>query len=74
MTTDGNGIPYWGREIGRRLEKIERLEPAVMAERISALSDDVKALKRAFYTFAFSAVGAAIIFAFSVFALLGRHG
>lgn len=74
MTTEANGIPWWGRELGRRLERIEALEPAVVAERVSALSDDVKALKRAFYTFAFSAVLAALVFAFSVFALLGRHG
>ena len=35
--------------------------------------DDVKALKRAFYTFAFSAVGSAVLFAFTVFSLLGKH-
>lgn len=69
-----NGIPWWAKDLGRRVDRLEALEPAVMAERVSSLSDDVRALKRAFYTFAFSAVGAAIVFAFTVFALLGRHG
>lgn len=37
------------------------------------LEEDVRALKRAFYTFAFGAVGSAVVFALSVFALLGKH-
>lgn len=68
-----NGVPWWGREFGRRLDRLENLEPAALAERVNALSDDVKALKRAFYTFAFSAVLSAFAFAFTVFALLGKH-
>lgn len=68
-----NGVPWWGRELARRLDAIEKLEPAVLAERVANLSDDVKALKRAFYTFAFGAVGSAVLFAFTTFALLGRH-
>jgi hypothetical protein len=66
-------FPYWARDLARRVERIEKLEPAVMAEKITALSEDVRMLKRAFYTFAFSVVGSAIVFAFTVFALLGRH-
>lgn len=72
-TEPQNGVPWWGRELSRRLDVIEKLEPAVLAERVANLSEDVKALKRAFYTFAIGAVGSAIVFAFSVFALLGRH-
>ncbi len=44
----------------------------VLEERVANLSDDVKSLKRAFYTFAFSVVGGAVIFAFSVFELVGN--
>jgi hypothetical protein len=75
MTTAefGNNMPWWGRELSRRVDRLEGLEPAVVAERVSALSEDVRALKRAFYTFAISTVGSAIVFAFTVFALLGRH-
>lgn len=69
----GERIPYWGRELQRRIENIERLKPEVIADNVKTLSEDVNALRRAFYTFAISTVGAAIIFAFSVFALLGRH-
>lgn len=36
------------------------------------LEEDVRALKRAFYTFAFGVVGSAVVFAFTVFALLGH--
>lgn len=73
MSTAENGIPWWGRELQRRLERIEALEPAVLSRRCDDLADDVKALKRAFYTFAFSAVLSAFAFAFTVFALLGKH-
>lgn len=69
-----NNIPYWGRELARRVDALEELKPAVLAERVANLSEDVKALKRAFYTFAIGAVGSSIGFAFTVFALLGRHG
>lgn len=73
MAADGStdNIPYWGRDLARRVENIERLEPAVIAERVSALSKDVRSLKTAFYTFAFSVAASAILFAFSVFTLLG---
>ncbi len=66
-------IPWWGNDLRDRLKKIEDLKPEVMADRLGTLSEDVQALKRAFYTFAFSVVTAAVIFAFGVFALLGRH-
>lgn len=65
--------PWRMRSVESRLDKIERLKPEVMAFELSELRKDVTALKRAFYTFAFSAVGASLVFAFTVFALLGRH-
>lgn len=68
-----NGIPYWGRELARRLEKIEDLKPDVLAEKIEQLSDDVKALKNAFYLLILSVVGSAIAFAFTVFSQHGGH-
>lgn len=68
-----DGIPWWGRELQRRLGKIEDLEPAVLAAQVAILSAEVRELKKAFYTFAFSVVGAAVLFAFTVFALLGHH-
>lgn len=65
------------RDVHRRVAELERrdekYDPAVRDERLNALSQDVRALKRAFYTFAFSVVGSAVVFAFTVFALLGRH-
>lgn len=73
MSEAANGMPWWGRELSRRIGKIEDVKPDVLAEKIAALGEDVQSLKRAFYTFAVSAVGAAVVFAFSVFALLGKH-
>ena len=75
MTEPGNGnrLRWQVDEHTRRLEKLERFEPAVMRQKIEDLGQDVSSLKRAFYTFAFGVVGSAIIFAFTVFALLGRH-
>jgi hypothetical protein len=72
VANDGNGVPYWGRELSRRVEKIEDLKPDVMADNIKSLSGDVRSLRRAFYTFAFSVVASSILFAFTVFALLGK--
>lgn len=70
-------VAYRYRDLHRRvriLEKTdERYEPAVLAERLNSLSDDVRALKRAFYTFAFSVVASAVLFALTVFALLGKQ-
>lgn len=41
------------------------------ADQVEHLAEDVRALKRAFYTFAVGTVGSAVVFAFTVFALLG---
>lgn len=48
-----------------------RLELQHVADEVKHQSEDVQALKRAFYTFAIGTVGSAIIFAFTTFALLG---
>ena len=70
-------IAYRYRDLHRRVRDLEardeKYEPAVMQERLNAVSSDVKALKKAFYTFAFSVVGSAVLFAFTVFTLLGKH-
>lgn len=61
------------RGVWRRLQAIEATKPETMAEQLKNLSTDVTSLKRAFYAFAFSVVLSAIVFAFSVFALLGKQ-
>lgn len=66
-----NGMPWWGRELGRRIGRIEDVKPDVLAEKLDQLSADVKALKTAFYALILSVVGSAIAFAFTVFA---QHG
>lgn len=68
-----NGVAFRLSSLERRVDDLEDLRPAVIAERVSNLSTDVQALKRAFYTFAVAAVGSSVGFAFTVFALLGRH-
>lgn len=68
-----NGFLWRVGSLERRVDKLEELEPAVMAERVNALSKEVQALKKAFYTFAASVAGSAVLFAFTVFGLLGHH-
>lgn len=71
--SDPNSVPYWGRELSRRLEKIEDVKPDVLAEKIDQMSADFKALKNAFYLLILSIVGSAIAFAFTVFSQHGAH-
>lgn len=70
-------VAYRYRDLHRRVRIVEarddKYDPAVMDVKLTNLAQDVRALKRAFYTFAFSVVGSAVLFAFSVFALLGKH-
>lgn len=70
-------VAYRYRDLHRRVGHLEardeKYDPAVTAIQVQSLRDDVRALKKAFYTFAFSVVGSAIVFAFTTFALLGRH-
>lgn len=70
---DAADVPYWGRLLARRVDRLENLEPAVVAQQVKDLADDMRALKKAFYTFAFSVAASSVLFAFTVFALLGRH-
>ena len=70
-------LAYRYRDLHRRVRSLEardeKYDPAVTNVQVQSLREDVRALKRAFYTFAFSVVGSAIVFSFTVFALLGRH-
>lgn len=76
-------IPYMVRSHEQRLRSLENYNLGVLDSNIrdlkAALTElklevdrDVGGLRRAFYAFAFSVVGSAIVFAFSIFALLGR--
>lgn len=60
----------------RRVEKLEGHEPAVISERVEAhtrelagIRQEMIALKRALYAFAFSIAGSAIAFAIAVLQL-----
>lgn len=68
-----NGLPWRVWQLERFQKRVEELKPEVMAFELGELRKDVTALKRAFYTFAISVVGSSVVFAFTVFALLGRH-
>jgi predicted membrane chloride channel (bestrophin family) len=61
-----------GPDHERRISNLERYDLGVIDRRLDDLTNDVVGLKRSFYTFAFSVVGSAIVFAFTVFALLGK--
>jgi len=42
------------------------------ADDVKAIAEEVKSIRRALYTFALSVVGSSIVFAFTVFELLGK--
>jgi hypothetical protein len=48
----------------------ERMEN--LTKQVEALTDELRSLRRSFYTFAFGVVGSSVVFAFTVFALLGK--
>lgn len=56
-----NGLKYRVGALEKRVDKIEDLEPAVLAERISYLSKQVRGLQAAFYTLAASAIVGALL-------------
>ncbi len=68
-----NGLGWRIGQLERFQTRIEALKPEVMAYELGELRKDVNSLKRALYTFAFGCVGSAVIFAFTVFSLLGKH-
>jgi hypothetical protein len=53
--------------------KIARIDERLLAllQRTEEFEEDVKSLRRSLYTFAFSAVIAALVFALAVFQLVG---
>ena len=73
----GNGtVTYRLHSIEQRVLRLESLEPAVQAERIQVhaqqfeeLREEIKSLKRALYTFAFSVATGAVVFAIGVMQL-----
>lgn len=67
------GIRYAVSSLLAHRRRMEELDLPVAIFEMRELKEDVRSLKRAFYTFAFSVVGSAVLFAFTVFALLGKH-
>ncbi len=43
-----------------------------LTKEVEALTEELASLRRGFYTFAFGVAASAIVFAFTVFALLGK--
>lgn len=66
-------LKYRIDELFRWKKTIDDLKPEVMAYELGELRKDVLSLRRALYTFALSVVLASLVFALSVFALLGHH-
>ena len=72
----GENLTWRVATLERDIEKFEKYpaKQLVLEERIGNLTIEVKSLKRAFYTFAFSVVSGSVIFALSVLALVARAG
>jgi hypothetical protein len=43
-----------------------------LSKEIARVAEELRSVRRSFYTFAFGVVGSSIVFAFTVFALLGK--
>lgn len=65
-------IPWWGADLRRRVDDLEELKPAVIAERVDALSKRVDSMTSAFNRLLGGIVLATVTFALGVFALLGH--
>ena len=68
-----NGWGWWRENTDRRIQNLEDKKIDVLISKVEDLEDENRSLKRAFYAFAFSVVGSAVVFAFTVFQLLGTH-
>lgn len=53
------------------MNKLDDMHLEVLADRVQDMREEVHALRRAFYTFAFSVVGSAVIFALT-FSFVGH--
>ena len=74
MSTLPNGtLAYRMGQAEAEIGKLWATNPALTADRLEALSDDVKSLRRGFYAFAFTIAGSAVVFALSVFAMLAAN-
>lgn len=58
-------------QLERRVTLVEATKPEVMQATLATLVEDVQSLRRALYTFAFSVVGGALLFAFTAIKVVG---
>lgn len=73
METDNpNSVQWRLRRLEEDVRELKGANVSVLAERVNNLAEDVKSLRAGFRNFAFGVVGGAIIFAFSVLALIGQ--
>lgn len=68
-----DGVKYAIRALLAHRKRVEDMNLPVAIYEMRELKSEVRALRRAFYAFAFSVVGSAVVFAFTVFTLLGKH-
>lgn len=73
MEAEGNGryLRWRVDRLEERVEDIEELEPKLMAERMGVLNQKVDRLTGVVIKVGVSIVASAIVFAFTVFALIG---
>lgn len=65
MTPVGNGVVTTLGDHERRLDRLEAVEPAVLAERVRLLSLEVRSMRRALWGFCFSVLVIAVSFGLS---------
>lgn len=72
MADEGATVLWRVGDLERRVGRVETEKAD--DDDVKSLAEEVKSLRRALYTFALSVVGSAVVFAFTVFELLGRGG
>lgn len=72
VTVESNGLRWRVGQLEGRMTRVEdhTRHYGIVEARVESLSDDMRSLRKAFYTFAFAVVGSSIIFALTVFTIL----
>jgi hypothetical protein len=73
VSTHEPALPWWAKEFARRLDRLDDLDLAVVADRVETLTGRVDAMTSAFNRLLGGIVLATVTFALGIFALLGHR-
>jgi hypothetical protein len=70
---DARRLGWEVTQLTRKVERIEAMKLDVIVDRQTEMADDLKSLRRIVVQVGVGIVSSAVVFAFTVFALLGGH-